>query len=223
MNKYSVYLPCRAGSERVRNKNTKPFHKGRSLLQYKLDMLDQIEPISDICVSTNDAEVKRQISKSSYKKVYVFDRDESLCRSTTPTGALVTDMLNICASNFLIWTHVTSPLLSKATILECVKRFELEKDFDSLMTVNKIQNFLWMDGVPINYDREENKWPNTQTLNPVYEINSGLFIIGRDMAEQYQDRIGRKPYLFETIFPENIDIDWPEDFELAQELISRRF
>ena len=221
MQKYSIYLPCRAGSERVPNKNTKPFYNGQSLLQYKLDVLNQIESISEICVSTNDTEVEKQAIQSSYSKVRVYRREESLCQATTPTGALVSDMLKICSSKFLIWTHVTSPMLSKKTIIESLKRFELEKNCDSLMTVNKIQNFLWMDGAPVNYDRTKNKWPNTQTLKPVYEINSGLFVLGRDVAEECNDRIGKNPYLFETVFPENLDIDWPEDFKLAKEIISR--
>ena len=68
------------------------------------------------------------------------------------------------------------------------------------MTVTKHQTFLWYQDKPLNYDRSLVKWPNTQTLEIAWEINSGAFIVSRETSVKYGDRIGKKPFLFETKF-----------------------
>ena len=90
--------------------------------------------------------------------------------------------------------------------------------FDSLMSVNKIQNFLWKNGRPINYDYKKNKWPRTQDLEPIFEINSAIFIANKDIYENLGNRIGNNPFLFENSKMQSFDIDWEEDFVLAQKL-----
>ena len=43
------------------------------------------------------------------------------------------------------------------------------------MTVTKIQKFIWNDRKPVNYNRNLEKWPKTQTIEPLWEVNSGIF------------------------------------------------
>jgi CMP-N-acetylneuraminic acid synthetase len=89
------------------------------------------------------------------------------------------------------------------------------------MTVTKIQKFLWNDSEPLNYNRAEEKWPRTQTISPVWEVNSGAFIASREIYEMYEDRIGSKPYLLEIDENASFDIDWMSDFEIAEAFYSR--
>lgn len=89
-------------------------------------------------------------------------------------------------------------------------------EHDSLMSVNELRTFIWNKDGAINYDREVEKWPRTQTLEPWYEINSGVFIADRSIYTQLQDRVGKHPFLYPTSKMESYDIDWPEDFEFAE-------
>ena len=60
MNKVIAFLPCRQGSQRVKNKNIKPFAGIEGgFISIKLTQLLKVEAIDKIVVSTNDVEVKR--------------------------------------------------------------------------------------------------------------------------------------------------------------------
>ena len=83
------------------------------------------------------------------------------------------------------------------------------------MTVTKIQKFIWNGGEPLNYDRSVKKWPRTQTINPLWEINSGAFLAPKAIYEDSLDRIGDKPYLFQLSDEIAFDIDWLPNFKMA--------
>ena len=61
----TIFLPCRLGSERIPQKNTKTFAgvKG-GLLKVKLSTLLKVPAIDSIVVSTNDTEVINPIIHS---------------------------------------------------------------------------------------------------------------------------------------------------------------
>lgn len=213
----TIFLPCRSGSERIPNKNTKDFAgvKG-GLLAIKLNTLLKISKVDSIIVSTNDPKVI-DVAKSFNKRKIIIDiRPDHLALSSTSTDALINYVPKIINDKHILWTHVTSPFLSVSTFDKAIEQYLSVDDYDSLMTVNKIQTFLWSKKKPINYDRTLEKWPRTQTLPELYEINSGFFINSRENYLKYNDRIGVKPQLFLTKGYESIDIDWPDDFQLAE-------
>ena len=60
MEKYSFFLPTRKGSERVKNKNTRPFAGIEGgIVQLKLQQLLTVYRVQNIIVSTNDEETMR--------------------------------------------------------------------------------------------------------------------------------------------------------------------
>jgi CMP-N-acetylneuraminic acid synthetase len=84
------------------------------------------------------------------------------------------------------------------------------------MTVTKLQKFIWNDTAPINYDYNVEKWPRTQTLEPLWEVNSGAFITTKEIYRERMDRIGARPYLFPLHGELAFDIDWLPDFTIAE-------
>lgn len=213
----TVFLPCRLGSERVPQKNTKDFAgiKG-GLLKVKLNTLLNVSAIDSIVVSTNDKEVIDIAESFKNKKIVLDVRPENLARSSTSTDDVVKYVPTVIKAPHILWTHVTSPFISVSTFEKAIEKYFKADAYDSLMTVNKIQTFLWDKEKPINYDRSVEKWPRTQTLPELYEINSGFFINSRESYLKHQDRIGVNPYLYITESYESMDIDWPEDFQLAE-------
>ena len=81
------------------------------------------------------------------------------------------------------------------------------------MTVTNLQNFIWIDGKPFNYDPQ--CIPRTQDLDPVYEETSGMYVFTKDLLEKEGRRVGHKPYLVELSKIEAVDIDEKEDFIIA--------
>lgn len=220
MSKNIVFLPCRKGSQRVPNKNTRPFAGIEGgLLRIKLETLLNAKLVDQIILSSNDEEVLRIGATFRNEKLQVLPRPEHLCTSQTSTDELIAYVAELIKEGTILWTHVTSPFLAAETYDTMLQTYHANRQsYDSLMSVNIIRDFLWNEHVPINYNRDIEKWPRTQTLQPLYEPNSGAFIADAAIYHSMKDRIGNKVYMFETSKLESLDIDWPEDFEFAQQL-----
>lgn len=219
MNKVIAFLPCREGSLRVKNKNIKPFAGLEGGLTYiKLSQLLNVEAIEQIVVSTNDIEVKRIAKSFKNSKIIIDDRPEELASSTTSTDDLIKYVPNIIDSGTVLWTHVTSPFITADLYEEIIREYfvSLENGYDSLMTTSLIHGFLWDKNKAINYDRSIEKWPRTQTIKALYEINSGVFINSIVNYQKLSDRIGQKPFLKVLDKITGFDIDWEEDFLMGE-------
>jgi len=212
----------RAGSERVLNKNTKTFaNVVGGLARLKIEQLLEARMIAKIIISTNDLQVINIANSFHSEKIVTVTRSKKLASSSATTDSLIKHAGEIMPAGHILWTHVTSPFVNAKKYDSFVRTyFDNLNTFDSLMTVTKIQKFVWRDNEPISYDREVEKWPRTQTINPLWEVNSAAFIASRDTYRKCNDRIGKKPYLLETTQEVAFDIDWPEDFYLAEKLFS---
>ena len=93
--------------------------------------------------------------------------------------------------------------------LEAVKSGE----YDSSFAAKKLQDFLWKDGKPFNY--ELNNIPRTQDLPALYEETSGFYIYRNNVMTDLNRRIGDKPFIVEVGEIESVDIDEAEDFMIA--------
>ena len=59
-------------------------------------------------------------------------------------------------------------------------------------------------------------WPRTQDLEPLYEINHTMFLAKREVYTVQKNRIGQKPLLHIMDEFHSKDIDWEEDFTIAE-------
>jgi N-acylneuraminate cytidylyltransferase len=87
---------------------------------------------------------------------------------------------------------------------------------DSINTASLIKKHLWLGDRPINYDPMNR--PNTQLLPYIFALNYAINIISRYHMLEYSDFIGRNPKLFVVPDIEAIDIDTPEDWQMAEAL-----
>ncbi|MEZ9357187.1 acylneuraminate cytidylyltransferase family protein [Vibrio breoganii] len=217
----SVFLPCRLGSQRVPDKNIKNFAgKKGGLLTIKLEQLCRAKHVDSIVVSSNDPRVLEIAKKFGDNRILIDERPDHLGSNTTTTDELINYVPSIISEGEVLWTHVTSPFLDENdyhNIIECYFS-KLKVGYDSLMTVSKLQGFIWDKTKPISYDRRQLKWPMTQNIKPLYEVDSGVFMSSIKNYLNLKDRIGSSPYLYEQDKSKSIDIDWPEDFIFAEKL-----
>ena len=150
-------------------------------------------------------------------------RAEDLSSSATSTDALVGHAHDLIPKGHILWTHVTSPFVTAETYANVIASYRqaLTQGHDSLMTTTLLHAFLWNEKGPLNYDRQVEKWPRTQTLTPVHEINSAVFIAPAEIYSRLNDRIGDNPYLFPLDKLTAQDIDWEADFVVAEQLLLR--
>ena len=215
-----VFLPCRSSSVRIKNKNIKRFSNFKfGLLELKISQLIKIKSIKNVIVSTNDKKIINFFKKNKFKKVNVINRPNYLCGPTTSTDSLIKYVPKILKSDHILWTHVTSPFFENIDYENAIKIYKKRiKKNDSLLGVNKLQNFIYDKGKPINFNRNKEKWPRTQTLKKLYEVNNAIFITSRENYLKYNDRIGKKPFLLQIEKIKSFDIDWPEDFLIAENI-----
>ena len=218
----NVFLPCRKGSERVPKKNIKPFAQFQyGLIEIKLKQLIAAQHIHQIYLSTNDEEILNYAASLNEPKIVLHKRAEELSSSQTSTDQLVAHALELIQQGEILWTHVTSPFLTARVYDQIIETYFKEKQngYDSLMTTNLIHGFLWNQNGPVNYDRNQEKWPRTQTLEPIHEINSAIFLANAQTYKTLDDRIGNNPYLYPLDKIQGFDIDWEDDFQIAQAIL----
>ena len=93
-------------------------------------------------------------------------------------------------------------------------------EYDSAFSSEKIQTFAWFEGRPLNYALDN--IPRTQTIEPVYIETSAFFIFSRELWCGRGRRIGDRPYMAVVDRIEGLDIDYPEDFAMAEIIAASR-
>ena len=223
------FLPTRKGSQRVKSKNTRPFADiPGGILELKLRQLVECESLTSIVLSTNDElsmDIASRIDPSG-DKIKVIKRPDHLCLDTTVLTDLIAYVPEIIKENHIIWGHTTTPFVNAEDYDKGVEKYfiALEEGFDSLISVMPLQNFLLDSQANVfNYDAGSNRWPRTQDLPILYEVNHAMFIASREIYIQQRNRIGNKPFLYEQDKIKSFDIDWVDDFLIAEAIYDKLF
>lgn len=220
--RFVAFIPCRAGSVRVPNKNTIPFGTDKDgLIGRKLGQLQVSERLAKIVVSTDDpivAAIANSCATRSAIEIEVVERPAELATAGV-LDPLILHAASLVGEGVLCWMHVTSPFFdAKCVDGACDEYLSMVEQgpYDSLMGVTRKHEFYWRRGECISHDRSVAKWPQTQDIDPFFEVNSTIFMAPTALVRETADRIGFKPYLLEVPRLEAMDIDWPDDFALAE-------
>ena len=206
-----AFVPIRLNSKRVVGKNLKLLGD-KPLLQYILETLTNVGNIDEVYVYCSSEEIIPLLPKGVkfLKRSEKLDRDETLGKEIY--DAFVEDV----DADIYMLAHTTSPFISAATIENAVEKVR-SGEYDSSFSAQKIQTFAWYQGEPLNYDLKT--VPRTQTIEPVYFETSAFYIFRKEVWTLMGQRIGKNPFMAIVNPIEGIDIDNPEDFELAQRVL----
>lgn len=216
-NKVIALLPMKANSERVKGKNFKRL-AGIPLYKWILNALLEVDEIDLVIINTDARNILIENGFEESERVLIRDRKPELCGDLTSMNLIIADDIASHESETYIMTHTTNPLISSGTISDALRTYqEGLPEYDSLFTVNKVQTrFYKEDMTPVNHDPDN--LVRTQDLEAWYEENSCLFIFNRESFSKTKARIGATPNMFVTPKLESVDIDEPEDWDLAQAL-----
>ena len=212
--KITAVVPIKLNNERLPHKNTKLLG-GKPLIQYILNSLNKCEKIDDIYVYCSDEEIKKYLIDSD--RVHFLERPKYLDEPTSNFTQIFENFTRTIDSDVYVFAHATAPYITDKTISECIENV-IEKGYDSSFTTEKIQDYLWSDGEPLNFDATN--LPRSQDLSPIYRETSGVYVFKKDVFEKYKRRIGINPKPVEVSFKESIDINYPKDFEMAEKFYS---
>ena len=206
--KVVAFVPIKLNNERLPGKNTKKFYNGRPLISYILETLQKVSNIDEIYVYCSNDEIKNYLPTS----VKFLQRDNYLDLSTTSFNKVLTTFADIVKADIYVLSHATAPFLKKETFEEAVEAVK-SGEYDSALSVQKLQEFLWKNNKPFNY--EPKKIPRTQDLEPYFMETCGMYVYTSELIKKEQRRIGHKPYLVEVSKIEASDINNLDDFEIA--------
>ena len=205
-------MPIKLNNERLPGKNTKLLG-GKPLLQHALDNLINTSSCDEIYVYCSNEEVINYLPKG----VEFLKRDPKLDLPTSNFTQIFESFMNIKDADIYVFMHATAPFVSTQTMKECIDAV-VNNNYDSSFCAVTIQDFLWSDNQPLNFD--PSNLPRSQDLKPIYRETSGIYVFKKSVFTTLKRRIGTNPYIKIVNFKESVDINNPEDFSLAEALIN---
>ena len=206
-----AFIPIKLNNERTPGKNIRPFSDGTPLINFVQRALVNLKNegvIDEIyCFCSKEEIIPYLIEGVSFLK-----RPESLDHKEVKGTQIYETFIGMVDADVYVLAHATSPFVIAEHIGECVKNVQ-SGEYDSAFCAKKIQNFLWKDNKPLNF--QLNNPLRTQDMKPIYMELSTPYVFTRESFKKYHSRSGMKPYICEASEIEAIDIDYPEDFQLA--------
>lgn len=209
-------VPMKLNNRRLPQKNTKSFTNGRPLCQYILSTLLEVEEIDKVYVYCSNPAIREYLPEG----VAYLQRSESLDQDSTKMNEVLQAFAKQVSAEVYVMTHTTAPFITKESIRKGIQAVQ-SGEYDSAFAAKKLQDFLWKDGQPFNYELDN--IPRTQDLPPLFEETSGFYIYRGEVMMRHNRRIGDRPYIVEVGEIESIDIDEAEDFMIADAVYNHMF
>ena len=206
--KVTAFIPIKLNNERTPGKNIKALSDGTPLCYLIQKTLLQVPEIDHIVVYCSDDHIQEYLLPG----VEYIKRPTSLDSSSTSIVEVFSSFLKSYESDIYVMAHVTCPFIKPCRFSDSI-RAVVSGAYDSAFSCNRIQNFIWKDGEPLNFER--GRIPRTQDLPPIYKETTSFYVFTREIYNNYGGRVGVNPYLCECSEIESIDVDWPEDFLIA--------
>lgn len=218
----SIFLPIRKGSKRLKNKNIIPFKNYKlGLSEIKIKQLLRLKKILhnkidiEIIVSTDIKKIIKNFS--SIKNINFHYRSKKLS-SDNSLQRLIKLTPKLCKKNYILWTHVTSPLFDEYQYIRFINIFFKKKCKSAFSCSINGKFLLDEENNWISHNYKKIKWPKTQNLKKIYEIDSAAFIAERKIYEIYKDRLDKRPYPIVTKKYLGLDIDDLDDFKIFKKI-----
>jgi CMP-N-acetylneuraminic acid synthetase len=203
-----AFVPMKMTNARLAGKHLLPL-AGRPLLVHIFQSLLRVPGLAAIYAWTSDDSVCEHLPPG----VTFLRRDTRFDGSTVKGlelfGGFATDVF----ADLYLLAHATAPFLRPETMRRGLDGV-LTGEYDSALSVRRIQTYCWFGGRPVNYELTD--MARTQDLQPIFVETSGFYLFSRNEILGRHRRIGDRPLFVEVGEWEAIDIDYAEDFAMAR-------
>lgn len=205
-----AFIPIKMNNERTPGKNTKRFYNGKCILEIIQETLMKVKGLDEVYVFCSNDAIKEYIIDG----VKFLKRPEFLDTKTATPNDIINEFMKLVYADIYMVSHATSPFVSVEHFEECINAV-VSGEYDSSFTAEKIQKLLWTkDNTPFNFDPEN--VPRTQDLEPIFDEVSAAYVFAKETFLKYNRRIGINPHLTIVSGVECVDIDYPEDLQIAE-------
>ena len=201
-------IPIKLGSKRVPGKNIKPFFDGTPLMHFIQKVCLDSDRINEVYVYCSDEKVQEYILPG----VKFLKRPEYLNGDNINANDFIREFMKSVDADIYVNAHTTSPFAKVETINACIDKVA-SGEYDSAFCAESIKAFMWENGKPINFDPDH--FPRTQDLPLIFAETSIAYVFTKETFNKFNRRVGIKPYIHEVGKIEAMDIDYPEDFDIA--------
>ncbi len=207
--KIVAVVPVKGNSERIENKNIKLLD-GKPLFLHTIEKLLSCDFLDEVYLDTESEKIIDLAS--DYEDLKIFRRDTELANNKTDGHKLFYNEVKNIEADIYVQILCTSPFIKKETIKKGIDILK-NQNYDSVVLVKKDKQYLWgVDGQPL-YPTD--KIPNSVDLPETIIETMGMYIMKREAALKTQRRYNENVYLLESEAIEAVDVNYPEEFKLA--------
>lgn len=206
--KVIALIPIKLNNERIPGKNTKCFSDGTPLMRLIQVACLHAKSVDEVYIYCSNENIRTYLEPG----VKYLRRPEFLDTDKANSNDIIQEFIKTIDADIYVETHATGPFTRSESIDACVNAVKTG-GFDSAFLAKRIQEFLWQDGKAMNFDIDH--FPRTQDLVPIYSETPGAYVFTKDTFKRFNRRVGIKPYIHEVSEIESRDIDYPEDFQIA--------
>lgn len=223
MPEINAFIPARAGSGRLGNKNSLPFH-GRPLYQWTLDFALGCGLFDRVIVSTDIEEFQREAKE----RAELMHRPAELASSDATLLEVIQYSIQEYAldpDSLLVLLPVTGPLRVKGDLEEGLQRFQAYEGKERVVPVSPNLHppaLLWEiedERLQPRESSDDPKFTQKHKHRATYLWND-LFILDscRNWCRSESNLYGERPIPLEILSERCMPIDYPVQFRLAEAL-----
>lgn len=220
MSKVVALVPLRCGSKSIPMKNIKTL-AGKPLAYWVLKELSNVPEIDDVYAATDCNEVRTCIHGLSLPKVKTYDRSSENARDESSTESVLLEFIlsqAFCPDDVIVLVQATMPFLKSEYVVGGLEMLS-GGNHDSILSCTLFKGFLWSrEGKSINYDYQRR--PRRQELDETYLENGSFYISRVSDVLKNRNRIGGRIGIYEMPKHCSLDIDEPEDWQLAEAIMN---
>jgi N-acylneuraminate cytidylyltransferase len=221
-------IPARSGSERVRDKNTRPL-AGHPLLAYAITSARQAGIFDRIVCSTDSSKIAAVAQR--YGADTPFLRPAKFATSTSPDIEWITHALAALEEHYDLFAIVraTNPFRGPDVLIRGLEQLLATPEADSIRAVELVKQHpgkMWvLEGKTmrplLDQSHLDSAWHagQYQALPEIYVQNSALEIAWTRVVSQTGTREGRVVAPFFTRGHEGFNIDDEDDWDRARRLL----
>lgn len=218
-------IPARGGSKGIPHKNIKLLN-GKPLIQYSIEVARKLANDEDICLSTDDAEIKKVAERLGLNVPFL--RPDYLASDTAGTSDVIVHALDFYKQNGRLYDVVvllqpTSPLRTVQNVKDCLELYSNELDMVTTVKESSISAVLckenndgYLEQVIGGNDVRR------QDAEKIYEYNGAVYVINSKAVKE-KGLCGfskiKKCVMSEE---HSIDIDTMLDWLLIETILKRK-
>ncbi len=213
----ALYLiPARGGSKGIPHKNIKLLN-GKPLIQYSIEVARQLASDEDICVSTDDKEIKAVAENCGLKVPFL--RPDYLASDTATTSDVIVHALEFYAKqginyDVVVLLQPTSPLRTVQNVKDCLALYITDLDMVTTVKESRVSAVLCKENSEGYLEKVIGKAnERRQDAEKLFEYNGAVYVIN---AKSVKDKgLGGFSKIKKCVMceEESVDIDTMLDWQ----------